>query len=335
MINYIDTPYFSPDERLQSLLKAPPPDAFSNLDTLYHRILSSRPPKNPFRDGDHEHDYYEELVLSILEVIIAWPGGPFSAAQIAAVIKEKVDVVQNIIRGPMRSLFKFDTADTDSPITLCHKSLRDYLLDPNRSKEFSIASSDEDGLFMGVLLRKPPTDRFRCYSRDNLMAVLKALVAAEGRSSISRIAYAVDLDTNIIERVIHGPSKSLFEVEDDMVSFSLPSFLPFLVDTTRAGQFFVSLPLSRRQALGRYSPPVPYRYRESGYTSYIDITQTSTVPTPLQPKSESSSSPNSLYSFWYTYPNDSGGLAEEPVKPDSTVKITGTPTLPTVPGTSP
>ena len=166
-IDYIDTPSISPDQQLRNLVAARPARAFSKLDTLYHLIISRRSP-DLLRAGEEALHQHQEVIMGILQIIIAWPRGPFFANEIAHILHEKADIVQNIIRGPMRSLFKFKADDLDSPITLCHKSLRDYLLDQNRSREPPIPGS-ADALFAELLSRNPPSDHSQWCSREVMM----------------------------------------------------------------------------------------------------------------------------------------------------------------------
>ena len=174
-IDYIDTPFFSPDQQLKTLLAAPPNRVFSKLDALYHHILSRRPPELPA--GSDELLAFQKLVMGILRVVISWPS-PLSATGIARVLDKDVDVVQSIVRGAMCSLFKFDPNDVDSSIALCHKSLRDYLLDRHRSQEFFLPSAETDTLFTRVLTRISPPDVQQPYrARELLVGVLAVVVA--------------------------------------------------------------------------------------------------------------------------------------------------------------
>ena len=235
IIAYIDTPFYPPDQQLQALLSAPPPRAFSKLDALYERILSRCPPD--LREGSGELLVYQKLVQDILGVVVAW-SEPVSVPTIAGVLKRKVDVVQNIIMGPMRSLFKFDRSNASFLITLCHKSLRDYLLDIERSHKFFIPSSDADALFVSILSRTPPADR--SYTRDELTGVLAAMVNWPGELTFALIAGIVDVGLPVVEYVVLGPARALFDASaNDSVKISTPSLKVFLHDITRSGQFFV------------------------------------------------------------------------------------------------
>ena len=221
-IGFIDTPFFSPERQLQILLEAPPSGAFSALDTLYHKILSRQPPTHFLRGEGDLHDY-QEVVIQILRVIIAWSGRPLSAAKIAIVLDKPYDVVQRIVRGPMRTLFKFHTSEPDSPITLCHKSLRDYLLDRVRSREFFIPSVEEDDLFVTILSRCPTAHLAHPNIQGIAMDVLSFLYACDSDDdvaylarSVSNIAAFLDVDFTLVDYVVNiGPTSLLFNVGGD------------------------------------------------------------------------------------------------------------------------
>ena len=271
-IGFIDTPFFPPDKQLQLLLAAPPSGAFSALDALYHRILSRRPPAQLFQGEDALSDY-EEVVMGILRVIMAWSGAPLSAAKIAVVLDKPVDVVQNIVRGPMRTLFRFHTSEPNSPITLCHKSLRDYLLDRKRSQEFFIPSAEEDDLFVAILSRHSASHPTHPNSHGILMDVLSFVCAIAPRDrsrsmacSLPDIAAFLEVDPTLVEHVVRtGPTNLLFDVWGDGVDLCTWSFKQFLKDSDRSGPYFMSYgrtdPLVIR-ALSRQLPSAPL-YSES------------------------------------------------------------------------
>ena len=240
-IGYIDTEYFSPNQQLQNLLTAPPPGVFSKLDALYHLILSRRPP-NLRHDGDDETElrHYQDVVAGILQVIIVWPGGPFSAAQIAFVLDEKVDVVQHIIRGPLRSLFKF-SEDPDSDVTFCHKSLGDCLSDPRRAGEHFIPSNGLDLLYIRILSRRPPSTLSPSQYRDLLKGVILVLATWPFQISIPEIACLLDVTPDAAQSVVFGPAQSLFTASSEgLVTFSHLSIKNFFLDVGRSEDFFIA-----------------------------------------------------------------------------------------------
>ena len=254
-VAFIDTPFFPPDEQLRVLLTSPPSHAFSALDDLYHKILSRRLPPQQVRGEDM---HYQEVVLDILRVIIAWTGEPLSAAKIAAVLNKPASIVQSIVRGPMRSLFKFHTSDLDSPITLCHKSLRDYLLDRERSQEFFIASAEEDELFTTILSRQHSFRPLHSHSPNILTDVL-AIIVEYHTCSMAQIISLLDVSPAMVDNVVSsGPTNLLFTVDKGSVGLCTGSFKSFLEDADRSGV----LSISRRHIdalfirfLARYPPP--------------------------------------------------------------------------------
>jgi len=244
-IGFIDTPFFPPDKQLQILLEAPPSGAFSALDNLYHKILSRRPPAKLVH-GEDDLRAYQEVVMEILRVIIAWSGNPLSAAKIAAVLDKPVDVVERIVRGPMRTLFKFHTSEPDSPIALCHKSLRDYLLSRKRSQEFFIPSAEEDDLFVAILSR--PNFHPACPNVQAIVMDVLNFVCAVGSdrndefmaSSVSEIAAFLDVESTLVDHVLNiGPTNLLFDVWEDGVDLCSASFEAFLQDPYRSGPFLI------------------------------------------------------------------------------------------------
>ena len=242
IIHFIDNPLFPPDKQLNILLKDPPSHVFSTLDALYHTILSYQPPAERLQGEDGLREY-REVVMGILRVIIAWPGDPLSAAMIAAVLDKPVQVVQNIVRGPMRALFEFHTPNHDSVIVLCHKSLRDYLLDKRRSEEFFIESTEEDAVFLAILSRPPPSHSPHSSFPNIVMDVLAAVMAAfTGRGytewDVPQIADFLGVDSIAVEHVVNlGPTNVLLSEEDGLRASGLEDFLR---NPARSGSFFLS-----------------------------------------------------------------------------------------------
>ena len=252
-IAFIDTPFYTPDQQLQILLAVPPPRAFSKLDALYERILSRCPPD--LREGSDELVAYQNRVLDILAVVVAW-SEPIHATTIAGVLKTRVDVVQNIVLGLMRSLFKVDSSEPNPLITLCHKSLRDYLLDIERSRKFFIPSSDTDALFISILSRSPPSESW--YSRDELKEVLMVLTNWSAGLNVSDIANVLDIDPRLVQSVVFGPARALFhEDTDGNIQLSTSSFKYFLHDVARSRDFFVQAEVPEAIFIRILSHPTP------------------------------------------------------------------------------
>jgi len=238
VIAFIDTSYPPPDQQLKSLLAAPPARAFSKLDGLYHHILSRCPPG--VLEGSDELLDFQTLVMDILRVVVSWPT-VVSIAKIADVLAKEVDVVRAIIHGPLSVLFKFDSTDLDSTIALCHKSLRDYLLDRLRSQEFYLKDADTpDRLYTQILSRQPPSDPLHFYSREVLTGVLSTVVTRDGWMKVPQIASFLDAAPSSVEGVVFGPAKALFKLDrDDDVYFTIPSLKDFLLDADRAREYFI------------------------------------------------------------------------------------------------
>jgi len=241
VIAFIDTSYPPPDQQLKSLLAAQHTHhAFSKLDSLYHHILSRCPPGLLARRK--ELPKFQELVKEILRVVVCWPK-PLSAAGIAEVLDKQVDVVRAVIYGPMRSLFKFDKNGPHTTISLCHKSLRDHLLDLSRSHEFFLQDANTpDTLYTEILSRRPPSDLPQSYSREVLMGVLSMVVVLGNRVvlKVTEIASFLDVEPRVVEGVIFGPAGALFEVDTyNMVGFFNSSVKAFLLDVNRARDYFI------------------------------------------------------------------------------------------------
>ena len=244
-IEYIDTEYFSPNQQLQNILTSPPPSVFQKLDSLYYLILSRRPPN---RDADADLTHYQDVVCGILQVIVVWPGGPFSAVQIAVVLDEQVDVVQHVIRGPLRSLFKFSD-DPDSCVTFCHKSVGDYLSDPRRAGEHFIPRNALDLLYIRVLSRQPPPTLLPFpHYRDLLKGIVLVLATWPFQVSLPEVASILDVTPSAAQNVVFGPARSLFTTSPEgLVLFSHLSLKSFFLDASRSGEFFT--PSHRPDAL--------------------------------------------------------------------------------------
>lgn len=244
-IGYIDTPFFSPPEQLQSLLNPPPATtAFSKLDCLYLQILTRRP---PHEQGDAKFIHYQRTVKGILQVMIAWPFRP-SIQKIASVLGEDVHVVQAIVRGPLRTLFKF--WESYPGIAFCHKSLGDCLLDPHRSAEFHVPNNALDLLYLNILSRPLPS--LPSFTREQLTAALLTLALWADPTSnvhsksmkmakIDKLALISGIDATVIRNITqHEPTCLLFEVvEDQYIEFFHSSLPEFVLDRQRSGEIHV------------------------------------------------------------------------------------------------
>ena len=238
IIESIDMDRFtSPHEQLQSILMHTTSHTFSKLDALYHQILS-----RCFQGHPSRRDRNKALLLGILRAIICWHRS-LSICGIADVLDEKKFVVENIIRGPMRCLFKLDEDVPDSDVRLCHKSLRDCVLSRNRAGEFFISSDEPDELYREILSRPPPVDPRKSFSRRILMGVLQLLTGLchveKPHSPVEFIARALDVGPDVVWNVFCGPQHCLFFTGDADLEIVSESFVEFLDDPYRSKEFYV------------------------------------------------------------------------------------------------
>lgn len=177
---------------------------------MYHQILSR------YCQGDSsKRQRFKEVLLGILEITIVWQE-KVGVVGIADILDVAPHVVDNVVRGILRSLFKFaEGLDNNHFVMLCHKSLRDFLLDAKRSGEFFIPGDQPHGLFYRILSRNPHSaNPSRTSFRQHLMGVIESLFTKtlKYRMTLSRIASAmeVDRDVDVVRKVVRGPQRSLF-----------------------------------------------------------------------------------------------------------------------------
>ena len=256
---FIDEELFSPHEQLQTLLNPPTlVTAFSKLDRLYQQILT-RCPRHMDKQGA-KFLKYQDTVKGILHVTIAWPHRVHSA-EIARVLGEDVHVVQNIVRGPLRTLFEHQGSGPNPTLTFCHKSLVDCLLDPYRSGEYHVPPNALDILYLRILSRPPPADPTQTFSREHLVVLLYSVVAWESYPwKKDMIPLVPGLDNDVASRVI-SPLADLLLTRDGLrVYIRSPSFKKFLLDPNASGEFHVppnALDLLYLRILGRPPPLDP------------------------------------------------------------------------------
>ena len=255
-IGYLDDDLFSPQEQLATLLNPPAHvAAFSKLDRLYHQILTRRP------RNAHQSDViflqYQDIVKGILHVIIAWPV-QLPIAGIARLLGLEVQVVENIVRGPLKTLFKFQGSGGDSKIAFCHKSLGDCLLDPRRSGKFHVPPNALDLLYHHILSRPPPPGYF---SREDLIAVLHMVLAWPGSLTKGQIASALGLGHDTLGYVVDTFRDLIFRGANmDFVDIFHASFEDFSLDLHRSREFHVppnALDLVCLRILSRPPPSDP------------------------------------------------------------------------------
>ena len=289
----------TPDEVLKSILEYSSPNTFSKLDSLYHQILSR------CRQGNASQcQRFKEVLLGTLEVIIVWQER-VSIVDIANILDVGPHVVDNVVRGTMRSLFKFDEGETNPCVVICHKSLRDFLLDAKRAGEFFIPGDQPYGLFYRILSRQPPSADpapSRIFSRQHLMGVIEVLFVKtlKYRMTLRRIASAMDVDVEIVRKVVRGPQRSLFvrvggrrpgdgDDKDKDVYLLLAgaigaSFSRFLLDTNLSGEFCVSSDNPDPLFLRILSRPPPFdfahAYSRQDLLGVLDVLVTMARPSP-------------------------------------------------------
>jgi len=72
------------------------------------------------------------------------------------------------------------------------------------------------------------------------MGVLFMVMTWEGRLSVPEIASLVDVARSVVEEVVYGPTKELFQLDGSTrVFFAIPYFKDFLLDANRAGEFYI------------------------------------------------------------------------------------------------
>ena len=212
----------------------------SILDVLYHDILS-RSLRGPLSQRQRN----KTRLMGILRAIIWWPE-ELSIAGIADVLDEEESVVEDVIQGPMCSLFMI----SHPYVMLFHNSLGDFVLSPSRSGEFFISSHEPDELFIEILSRPPPTDRRHSFPPHLLVEVLQYIQACNSLhtidSTLDGIASHLNADPGIVRRVLHGPHRALFchfFPEDAKYTFAMGTIGEFLADPSRSGRW--SIPYSR------------------------------------------------------------------------------------------
>ena len=169
-------------------------------------------------------------------MLVFWPEG-LTVAQFVAALDLDHHLVEGVVSGPAKSLFKVDA----NKVVFSSPSFKPFLQDASRSGEFFIEGIDPDPIFKQILSRYPPPDSPESYSCDELLDVLTALVVRDGLLSVDDIGTLVDLDSHIVEKIISGPAKALFHVggDDGGIRLSSPSLKPFLQEPDRSGAFFV------------------------------------------------------------------------------------------------
>ena len=229
-----------PHEQLQSILDHTAVKTFSKLDTLYHQILS-----RCLQGTSSTPDRNKARLIGVLRAIICWPQ-QLSITAIANVLGEETFVVENVIRGPMRCLFKVKDDRQGSHVMLCHKSLRDCVVNRSRAGDFFVGSNNPnistlDVLYHEILsrcLQGPPSQHDR--NKDLLMRTLRVIISWPNPLSIAGIADVLVEEESVVRDVLQGPMRSLFTMSSyfgiELCDRSLKSYI---LNRSSAGDFFI------------------------------------------------------------------------------------------------
>ena len=237
-IGYLEDELLSPQEQLETLLRPPGHViAFSKLDRLYHQILTRNPRHT--RQNDAKLAQYQVNVKNILHAVIVWPE-QLTLSGVARLLGEEDHVVQNIVHGSLKTLFKFQGSGPDAKIAFCHKSLGDCLVDPHRSGEFQVPENALDLIYLRILSSPVPSHPAQTFSRDQLIAILHAVVAWPARLTEVEVSSMLGLDNNTIGRVVSYFKGFLFNEESyarRAIEIRWNSLHDFLLDPHRSGEF--------------------------------------------------------------------------------------------------
>ena len=205
--------------------------------------------------------------MGVLKVVMALDNR-VKVPQIAPWLDLAPSLMDNVIFGPAKALFQVDIAGR---VSFSTRSFKDFLLDASRSGDYFIPSNKSDTLFLEVLSRQPPSDPSQSYPREVLMGVLRVVMSVGNGVTVPQIASWLDVAPSLVANVIFGPAKGLFRVDDivDHVTFSTLFFKEFLLDASRAGEYFMddsdtlfTRMLSHQPPLHSNGLPFPRRQRQ-------------------------------------------------------------------------
>ena len=198
-------------------------------DAIFIRILSRQPLSDP------SQSYSQEVLIGVLTVVTTL-GDEVKVSHVASFLDVAPSLVEGVIFGPTKALFKVDSVQD---IDFSTPSFKDFLLDPNRAGEYFIPNNTPDPLFISTLSRPLPFDPSQSYCRQALMGVLTVVMSLGNRLEVPQIASFLDVAPNLVQGIIFGPTKALFKLDSfEHVEFSAPSFKTFLLDVNRAGEYF-------------------------------------------------------------------------------------------------
>ena len=201
------------------------------LDPLFTRILSQNPPSDPY-----SHSHSHNTLMNVLTVVVALRG-MLHIHEIASVLDVEYTVVERIVKlGPTKGLFW----DEEGQIEPSTGLLRSFLEDVNRSGEFCVTER-RDGLCLRTLSQQlAPSNPSLSYSRDILTDILAVMVSFQYGLSVFRVASALDVDPQIVEKAVLklGPSGRIFQGR--YIALLSKYLTPTLTNADRSGEFFLS-----------------------------------------------------------------------------------------------
>ena len=171
--------------------------------------------------------------MGVLSVVVAW-GNWIQAPQIASFLDVAPSLVEGVIFGPTKALFKLDGfQDVDFSVP----SFKDFLQDTNRAGEYFIPDKPLDTLFTQILSRQPPPDPSQSYSREVLIGVLRVLLVWPLRLTVAQIASTLDVYPDVVQAIVFGTM--VFKIQKNGNIQLLPEVETFLQDADRAGEYYI------------------------------------------------------------------------------------------------
>lgn len=171
IMTYVMDQYYSPEDRLaviQGLMEKPTGDEpYRSLDQLYSYILR----KAARRD----------IIMKILAVLIVLHHISSDPASIQLCSPLKLDKILGLKRGDVKRCLTdmhslVDIGDENHIIHIYHKSFPEFLLDPSRSKQFSVPLEGAYEAVYSHILRTS-------IHRDTILLVIGQILIAEGMPS--------------------------------------------------------------------------------------------------------------------------------------------------------
>ena len=221
------------------------PDA--KPDPFFVKLLSKQPSvQAPFSRED---------LIGVMAIILVGPQS-LTSAQIARLLDVHPDIVRNVIDGPQRMVFY---VNGDGSVQFKDTGfMSEFLLNADRSREFSVPSSTIDAICRQFLAQPLPID----WTRDVLMGILYAIVAHRDSWRICMMttrgfALMLDVEPDVVSAFIKSQEatfirvfrvNSVFICIDDGNSV----FTTFLRDRSRAGDFWVDCESARYQRISSY-----------------------------------------------------------------------------------